>query len=235
MPRLPAVVSAAAAVTIIFCCSTPCSGQKTIALGDFFPSRFQRGVSGQVRVCALRLKAVRSVTVSPPEGVTVGTAVATRPISHWVPCWSIPLAIDGAAQPGVRTFTIASVDGSLLYAPQTIVIADHAPAISDLEFITARKKPETSFLFHVVMTDEHRDLGDRPRVFGSFRCGRYERAFTIDGVIKQSEGTKLVVAFGAILDRTPSEPCQLSVAAEDTAGNVSNSLQSRFEFETGTQ
>lgn len=127
---------------------------------DTTVAQVERGQRGEIKAFGKNL-VVKSVEITPAEGVSVQEARETTPAADdrrqqekGVRVWSVILVAAPTAQPGERSMVVVTADGPS--TPQSIRVVTHIPRISELKVLLAQADgAQVQFMFSI-----YDDAGD---------------------------------------------------------------------------
>jgi len=201
-----------------------------VRIETVYPRHMARGQATVINVAIPSRDAVQTVEISPSAGVTVsgikGTGMETEQAMGW---WEITLDVAKDAAPGDRSLVAVMRTGRT--TSETISIATHVPAISDLR-IAPSLSNESLVELQVAAADAAGDLGDTPYVWFMVGCGGEPIVGVVRGKVTAGVvRTAIPDLRGATGDGTPvAGKCDLQVRVTDSNEIDSNTLKTTVEF-----
>jgi len=143
------------------------AAQKQIKADYFDPKHLGRGQTIPIIITGNKFSAIKSVSFSPPEGLSVGEYKVAQDASAAqlnYKSYEIPISVSRDAALGKRAVLFETPEGQIT---KQIEIVPHVPVISDLKITKAYLgsryiPPEIRFNF--LAFDEADDLGTKPDV-----------------------------------------------------------------------
>jgi hypothetical protein len=195
-----------------------------------YPRQLPPGQTTVIHVAVSSRDPIQAAEISPAQGLSV-SRIQQRETAQGALTWSeltIEVARDAAA--GTRSLVLVMPLPTGRTAPLPLIVATHAPNITDLRVLAASSKQATVEL-QLAASDGSGDLGELPYVWFSLACGGEPLVGVVRGrVTPRGAGNGLVRASmpGA---RVPvAGKCDLQVRLTDSAGVESNTLQATVAF-----
>jgi hypothetical protein len=218
--RIPGVV---VLFTCVFLSAVEARGQllNPVMIEGIYPLQAVRGQTTVVSVALPRGAAVQRVDITPSAGVRVaridGNADSNEQAIGW---WDIALDAAADASSGDRTMVITTSMGST--PPTPLLIASHAPAITNLAIVPASGAQPAEL--RLTAADAQGDLGVSPYVWFTAACG----GDLIAGALRSAAAAGVV---RAVLPELRGS-CQLRAHVTDDSGSESNTLSGSATFAT---
>ncbi|HEY3158076.1 MAG TPA: hypothetical protein VGJ78_03870 [Vicinamibacterales bacterium] len=192
--------------------------QQTPAIEFAFPNQLARGQTSVIHIAIPSREMFQGAEISPAAGVTVASVTNAKKaeLSQNVAWWDVTVNVARDAAPGSRSLVLVTPAGRS--TPTSLVIPDHAPAISDLRTVTATP---AAVDVQFAAADEKSDLGTLPYVWFTIACGGEPEVGVVRG--KATGGT-----VRASIPRPAAMPCDLELRASDAQKVDSNTLKTRI-------
>ena len=200
-------------------------------IGSVYPTQLMPGEATSLHVALPRTSPVQSIEITPSTGVTVSD-LKSRDLNQGSVWWEFTVTVAKDAAPGPRTLVGVQQNGRT--APVTLLIADHAPHISNLRVVSAQASQPMVDL-QLTASNQGGTFGGTPKVWFLLACGPGQPEAGIvrgkfdNGTIRASIPNPRTLQEHAGAPATGNR-CDLQVRATDTSGIDSNVLTTTFDF-----
>jgi len=217
MPRRRLVCTTAGILLIAASTLAQTAPPPPLRVESVYPRHAPRGQTTVVNVAVPSPETVQSVEISPSAGVTVagirGTGSGSEQNIGW---WEVTLDVAQDAAPGDRSLVLILRTNRT--APVPLVIATHAPAISDLRVMPPPQPNQAAAELRLNVVDAANDLGESPYLWFTADCG----GEPIAGAVRARVDAGVL---RAPLPDLAAEKCDVQVRVTDATGIESKTLK----------
>lgn len=218
-------------LAVVLVAAAPTSAQEVAGvIGSYYPSQLVRGQSNVLYLALGRNNPVMSIEITPSSGITVKTN-SSRDLNQGSIWYEFSVDVAADAAPGPRTLVAVQRTGRT--APITLMIPDHAPAISNLRVTSAQAtRPTVDVQF--TASNPGGTFGATPYVWFTMSCGPQPEVGVVRG---KADGTVLRASIPnpRMLQDKAAAPsvgsrCTLELRATDESNTDSNTATVTFDF-----
>ena len=218
-------------LVLVLVAAAPAFAQETPGvIGSYYPSQLARGRTTVLNLALGRNNPVTSIEITPSAGITV-QSTANRDLNQGSIWYTFTVNVAADAAPGPRT--VVAVQRTGRTAPVTVMIPDHAPAISNLRVVAAQaSRPSIDVQFSA--SNPGGKFGDAPYVWFTLSCGPQPEQGVIrgkadGGTIRASIPNPRTLQDKAAAPSTGNH-CDLELRATDESNTDSNTATVSFDF-----